>query len=243
MVIPIFILSFFYFKNPNSSKSKKFIVFIIAIFSCYIGIISNSRVFQLLLLLILLDFLFSKRIFLKIIALLIVISSLAMIYQENILKTYNQTYKEKLNQTYQYITNDEPFRYYGYKDLMVISDPSNRERLHYLKLSYRTATNNLFFGYGSNQIRQKSNLHGNIFVYFTSFGLINLFFIIFLVMNLFITIKKNLKTFSSHSDLMRYYYLLYAIICLFFVSAGNFPMLPFIIAAAVINANNKLKIT
>jgi len=41
---------------------------------------------------------------------------------------------------------------------------------------------------------------------------------------------------------MQYYYFLYAFICLIFVSAGNFPMLPLIISAAMINSTKKLKI-
>ena len=242
MVIPIFILSFFYFNNPNCNTHKKFLVFIISISACYVGIVSNSRVFQLLLILIFLDLLFSKRKILKITVLFLVFSFLAVFYQDNILSKYNLDYKEKIDQSYNYITNDEPFTYYGYNQLMVISDPSNRERIHFLKASYQTASTNPFFGIGAKFLENMSNLHGIIFIYAAAFGTINMVFLLYLIMILFSKAKKILKASFSPSDRMQYYYFLYAFICLIFVSAGNFPMLPLIISAAMINSTKKLKI-
>ena len=71
------------------------------------------------------------------------------------------------------------------------------------------------------------------------YGLFNFLFFLALILNLYITSKKELNTFPSSLNLMKHYYLLYAIVTIFFVSAGNFPMLPFIIAAALIKSKNK----
>jgi hypothetical protein len=238
-IIPIFILSFYYFKNYKYSIEQQILVFFILIFSIYIGVLAGSRTFQLLLLVIFLDYLFNKRRILLVTFLLIGISFLAIIYQDNISKKYTSEYAEKVSQTVEYITNDKPFHYYGFKQLMIIESPSNRERLHFLKLPYQVIKNNLFLGIGNKQLQGMTNMHGNLFIYFVAFGLFNLLILLALMLNLYTTSKNNLKVFSSPINRVQHYYFLYASVSFFFVSAGNFPMLPFIIAAALIKTTNE----
>lgn len=239
MSIPIFILSFFMISN-SSSKTFKIIIFLIAIFSIYIGLLGSSRTFQMLLLLIILDYFFNPKQFLKLAFISIAILFTLVFYQDNISDKFNTEYKEKSSTVLQYITNDEPFTWLGHKQLMVIVTPSNRERLHFLKLSYQTLNNNFFLGLGSKQVQLLTNLHGNFFVFLNSFGAFYIGIFCYLIYYLFVLSRRKLINNDSNFSRMNHYYLIYAIVSIMFVSAGNFPMLPFIIAAALIKSSNKI---
>jgi hypothetical protein len=238
MLVPIIILSFYYYKNYNYSTKNKMLVFLIATFSCCLGIISETRAFYVFLLLICLGYLFNKKRILLVTTILIGILSVIFFYQDNISNKYTSEYSEKVSQTVEHITNNKPFMTNGYNELMIIDSPSNRQRLHYFKLIYQASKNNLFTGLGYKQI-SSSNLHGNFFIYYVAFGLFSLFFFLVLVLNLYITSKKNLKVLPLPLNWMKHYYFLYAIVMMFFVGGGTFPLLPFIIAAALIKSTNK----
>lgn len=235
-IIPVFILSFYLF-SKSSLSAYKLIIFVIIIFSLWLGIHGNSRTFEMFLLLIVLDYLFNlKRLFLLISTAFVALVFIA-IFQNEIVYKYNSDYKEKTIATYDYITNDEPFYYEGHEQLMIIESPSNRERLHFLKLSYQTITQNLLFGLGSQKVQHLTNLHGNLFVYLNSFGLIYLISFLYLILNLFFDSRKQLNKNNTSFFWMQHYYLLYAIASMLFVSAGSFPFFPLIIAAALIKSN------
>lgn len=239
MSIPIFILSFFMISN-SSSKTFKIIFFLIAIFSFYIGLFGSSRTFQMLILLIILDYFFNPKQFLKLAFISIAIFFTLVFYQDDISDKFNTEYKEKSSTVLEYLTNDESFTWLGHKQLMVIETPSNRERLHFLKLSYQTLNNNFFFGLGSKQVQLLTNLHGNFFVFLNSFGAFYLGIFCYLIYCLFVLSRRKLINNDSNLSRMKHYYLIYAIVSIMFVSAGNFPMLPLIIAAALIKSSNKI---
>ena len=240
MLIPIIIFSIYYFTNINYSRKKQILVFFIVILSSYIAVVSNSRTFLFFLSIVCLGYLFNfKRILLVIPLLIGILSITFIIYQDNISNKYTSEYAEKVSQTVEYITNDKPFNPRGYTELMIIHNPSNRQRLHYLKLIYQVGKNDLFFGIGLKKLQGTTNVHGNLFIYFVSYGLFNLLLMLVLISNLYITSKKNLKVLPSSLNLMKHYYLLYAIVVIFFVGGGTFPLLPFIIAAALIKSTNE----
>ena len=240
MLIPIIIFSIYYFKNINYSRKKQILVFFIVILSSYIAVVSNSRTFLFFLSIVCLGYLFNfKRILLVIPLLIGILSITLIIYHDNISNKYTSEYGEKVSQTVEYITNDKPFNPHGYRELMIIHNPSNRQRLHYLKLIYQVGKNDLFFGIGLKKLQGTTNVHGNLFIYFVSYGLFNLLLLLVLISNLYITSKKNLKVLPSSLNLMKHYYLLYAIVVIFFVGGGTFPLLPFFIAAALIKSKNE----
>ena len=240
MLIPIIIFSIYYFKNINYSKKKRILVFFIVILSSYLGVASESRTFLMLLLIICLGYLFNKKRIVLVTTLLIGILSITfIIYQDNISNKYTSEYAEKVSQTVEYITNDKPFNPHGYKELMIIELPSNRQRLHYLKLIYHTGKNNLFFGIGLKQLQGITNVHGNLFIFFVSYGFFHLLLFLALILNIYSASKRELKAFPSSLNLMKHYYLFYAIVAIFFVGGGTFPLLPFLIAAALIKSKNE----
>ena len=167
------------------------------------------------------------------------VSFIAFVYQDNISNKYTSEYAEKVSQTIEHITNDKPFSDAGHKKLMIIELPSNRQRLHYLKLIYKASKDNLFLGIGLKQLQGITNVHGNIFIFFVSYGLFHLLFFLALILNIYRASKREVNAFPSSLNLMKHYYLFYAIVAIFFVGGGTFPMLPFIIVAAIIKSKNE----
>jgi len=240
ILIPIIIFAVYYFNNINYSGKKRILVFFIVLLSIFLGVVGGSRTFLMFLLIICLGYLFNKKRIVLVTSLLIGILSITFIfYQDNISNKYTSEYAVKVSQTFEYISNDKPFTPYGYRELNIIKSPSNRQRLHFLKLIYQVGNNNPFFGIGLKQLQEITSVHGNIFIFFVSYGFFHLFLFLALILNIYSASKRELKAFPSSLNLMKHYYLLYAIIAIFFVGGGTFPILPFIIAAALINAKNE----
>jgi len=238
MLIPIIIFSF-YFLQKNLSLTKKILTMLILILSGYLAFVSGSRAFLLMILIVFFDFFITKKKIILLPIILIFIFCLGMFYKSDILKIYDEKYYDKVNATYQYITNDEPFYWLGHKQLMIIELPSNRERLHYFKLSYQNLKNNIFFGMGSKQLQKTTNIHGNIFIYFNAFGIFYLIIFSYLVFSLYYDSKTALSNRKAFLAISAHYYIIYAIVAVLFISAGNFPLLPLVIAAALINLKNE----
>ena len=240
MLIPTIIFAVYYFNNINYSRKKRILVFFIVILLSYLGVAGGSRTFLMFLLIICLGYLFNKKRIVLVTTLLIGILSITfIIYQDNISNKYTSEYAEKVSQTVEYITNDKPFSQNEHTELMIIESPSNRQRLHFLKLIYQVGNNNPFFGIGLMQQQVMTNLHGNLFIYFVSYGFFHLLLFLALILNVYSASKRELKAFPSSLNLMKHYYLLYAIVAMCFVGGGTFPILPFIIAAALIKSKNE----
>ena len=240
MLIPTIIFAVYYFNNINYSRKKRILVFFIVILLSYLGVAGGSRTFLMFLLIICLGYLFNKKRIVLVTTLLIGILSITfIIYQDNISNQYTSKYAEKVSQTVEYITNDKPFSQNEHTELMIIESPSNRQRLHFLKLIYQVGNNNPFFGIGLMQQQVMTNLHGNLFIYFVSYGFFHLLLFLALILNIYSASKRELKAFPSSLNLMKHYYLLYAIVAMCFVGGGTFPILPFIIAAALIKSKNE----
>jgi hypothetical protein len=237
IAFPILILSF-YMISINSSKLYKLAIVLTTLSLIYITIMGNSRAMQLLLLIILLDYLFNTKRLALFLCILMGALVTSLIYQNDISDRFDKEYKEKIILTYDHIINDTPYQEKGYNSLTFFQSPSNKQRIHYLKLSYKTLQNNFLLGIGSKQV-QLANVHGNALVFFNSYGFI--FFIIFcyLFLNLFWESRSNMRFFPSPIKTMQHYYLLYALTLFLVVSAGNFPMMPLIIAAAMIKSSTR----
>jgi len=110
---------------------------------------------------------------------------------------------------------------------------SNYERLFQLKFVYQNFLDNPFFGLGPNQAAERSNVHGIFFVTLVDYGLFGLLILFYYVLSSYLKSRK-LKANNNIFDVFLYYYLIFSILILTFVSAGIFPLLPFIFASALI---------
>ena len=115
-----------------------------------------------------------------------------------------------------------------------VIEGSNYERLDQLKFVYQSFLANPILGLGPNQAAEIANVHGVFFVVLVDYGLIGLLILLSYVFNAFMkarAIKKNNNLFDD----FLYYYLFFSIFVLLFVSAGLFPILPFIFVSTVIH--------
>ena len=115
-----------------------------------------------------------------------------------------------------------------------VIEGSNYERLVQLKFVYQSFLANPILGLGPNQAAEIANVHGVFFVVLVDYGLIGLLILLSYVFNAFMkarAIKKNNNLFDD----FLYYYLFFSIFVLLFVSAGLFPILPFIFVSTVIH--------
>jgi hypothetical protein len=110
---------------------------------------------------------------------------------------------------------------------------SNYERLFQLKFVYQSFLDSPFFGLGPNQAAERSNVHGVFFVTLVDYGLFGFLVLFSFVLSSYLKSKK-LKANNNIFDVFLYYYLIFTIFVLLFVSAGLFPLLPFIFASALI---------
>jgi hypothetical protein len=110
---------------------------------------------------------------------------------------------------------------------------SNYERLFQLKFVYQSFLDSPFFGLGPNQAAERSNVHGIFFVTLVDYGLFGLLVLVSYFLSSYLKARK-LKANNNIFDLFLYYYLVFSFFVLTFISAGIFPMLPFIFASALI---------
>jgi len=111
---------------------------------------------------------------------------------------------------------------------------SNYERLFQVKFVYQAFVNNPIFGLGPNKAAEIANVHGIILVTIADFGLVGLTILSLYIINTYRKVRRIINT-DELFDMFLYYYFIYAVIVLAFVSAGLLPFIPFVFVSTLIH--------
>lgn len=111
---------------------------------------------------------------------------------------------------------------------------SNYERLFQVKYVYQAFVNSPIIGLGPNKAAEIANVHGIILVTIADFGLIGIGILSLYIINSYRKLRVISRT-NDLYDMFLYYYFIYSVIVLAFVSAGLLPLLPFIFVSTLIH--------
>jgi len=111
---------------------------------------------------------------------------------------------------------------------------SNYERLFQVKYVYQAFINSPIIGLGPNKAAEIANVHGIILVTIADFGLIGIAILALYIINSYRKLRVISRTKDLY-DMFLYYYFIYSVIVLAFVSAGLLPLIPFIFVSTLIH--------
>ena len=111
---------------------------------------------------------------------------------------------------------------------------SNYERLFQVKYVYQAFMNSPIIGLGPNNAAEIANVHGIILVTIADFGLIGIGILTLYIINSYRKLRVISRTKELY-DMFLFYYFIYSLIVLAFVSAGLLPLIPFIFVSTLIH--------
>jgi len=111
---------------------------------------------------------------------------------------------------------------------------SNYERLFQVKYVYQAFINSPIIGLGPNKAAEIANVHGIILVTIADFGLIGIGILSLYIINSYRKLRVISRTKELY-DMFLFYYFIYSLIVLAFVSAGLLPLIPFIFVSTLIH--------
>jgi len=111
---------------------------------------------------------------------------------------------------------------------------SNYERLFQVKFVYQAFINNPIFGMGPNKAAEIANVHGIMLVTLADFGLVGFTILCLYIINSFRKVRTLVRS-EEIFDMFLYYYFIYSVVVLAFVSAGLLPFLPFVFISTLIH--------
>tara|TARA_B100001142_G_scaffold141577_1_gene142810 strand:+ start:11841 stop:13100 length:1260 start_codon:yes stop_codon:yes gene_type:complete len=112
---------------------------------------------------------------------------------------------------------------------------SNYERLFQVKFVYQAFVNYPIFGMGPNKAAEIANVHGIMLVTLADFGLVGLAILSLYIINSFRKVRSIIRSSKDIFDMFLYYYFIYSVIVLAFVSAGLLPFIPFVFISTLIH--------
>jgi len=111
---------------------------------------------------------------------------------------------------------------------------SNYERLFQVKYVYQAFISSPIIGLGPNKAAEIANVHGIILVTIADFGLIGIGILALYIINSYRKLRVISRTKDLY-DMFLFYYFIYSLIVLAFVSAGLLPLIPFIFVSTLIH--------